>query len=203
MIDDTVAYRPRAAKAYTGVVWVLAAFALVATAVDDVGAALRLTPLALLAGWAAYLLLWQPAVVVSDGGVRLINLLRTVDLPWPAIERIDTRWALTLHTAYGTYASWAATAPSRATVVTSTKEDTRNLPKTTYIGGSIRPGDLSSSQSGQAAAIVRARWEKLRDAGYLDSPVLEKTAPTITWHAREVLITIVAVAAVVASALIH
>ena len=75
------------------------------------------------------------------------------------------RYALTLHTAYGDYAAWAAPAPSRARVATAGRDDVANLPGSTYgPGGSVRPGDLASSASGQAAMIVRARWSSSRDA---------------------------------------
>ena len=45
--------------------------------------------------WAVF---WRPVVAVDDGGVRLVNVLRTIDLPWPSILAIDTKWALTLIT---------------------------------------------------------------------------------------------------------
>ncbi|WP_217617392.1 PH domain-containing protein, partial [Cellulomonas sp. GbtcB1] len=66
-------------------------------------------------GWAAY---WRPAVLVSPAGDELRNVTRTIELPWPTIQRVDTRYAHTLHTAYGDYAAWAAPAPSRARVAT-------------------------------------------------------------------------------------
>ena len=72
--------------------------------------------LALLAGscWAVF---WRPQVVVDEGGVRLVNVLRTIDLPWPSIQAVDTKWALTLITAYGRFSGWAAPAPgARATL---------------------------------------------------------------------------------------
>ena len=82
---------------------------------DEPATALRAAPwLALVRGacWAAVL---APEVVVDDGGVRLVNVLRTIDLPWPSIQAVDTKWALTLITAYGRFTAWAAPAPGRAT----------------------------------------------------------------------------------------
>ena len=43
--------------------------------------------------------------------MHLVNVLRTIDLPWPAIQLVDTKWALTLVTAYGKFTAWAAPAP--------------------------------------------------------------------------------------------
>ena len=61
-----------------------------------------------LAAWAIF---WRPCVVVSDAGVRLVNVSRTIDVPWPALQGIETRWALTLVTAYGRFTAWGAPAP--------------------------------------------------------------------------------------------
>ena len=66
--------------------------------------------LALVAG-ACWALFWRPEVVVDDGGVRLVNVSRTIDVPWPSIQAVDTKWALTLITAYGRFTGWAAPAP--------------------------------------------------------------------------------------------
>jgi hypothetical protein len=37
------------------------------------------------------------------------------------------------------------------------------LPESTYLVGTIRPGDLSTSESGAAAAHIRRVWETRRD----------------------------------------
>ena len=131
--------------------------------------------------WATY---WNPVVGVDDAGVHVVNVFRTIDLPWPSIQRVDTKWALKLVTAYGEFTAWAAPAPGgMATARAAAKTDFRGLPESTYgPGGSVRPGDVPSSPSGAAAAEVRRRWELLRDAGHLDDPKLETDQPPITWH---------------------
>ena len=131
------------------------------------------------AGWALF---WQPSVTVSDGGVTIANVLRTIHLPWPSIERVDTKYALTLSTAYGHFAAWAAPAPSRYTVGSTDKSELKRLPDSTFFAGTVRPGDDPGSDSGQAALVVRRRWEHLRDAGYLDEARLEKPRPDVRWH---------------------
>ena len=137
--------------------------------------------LALVVGacWACF---WRPRVVVDDGGVELVNVFRTIDLPWPSINALDTRWALRLYTAYGRYTAWAAPAPSVREVIRATRQDTEHLPADTYSGDGIRLGDLPTSPSGNAALLVRRRWQQLRDAGYLDRPRLERAAAKVTWH---------------------
>lgn len=136
--------------------------------------------------WAMY---WRPEVSVDDSGVRVINVLHTVHLPWPSIQRIDTKWALTLFTAYGKVTVWAAPAPGGFASRMAGRQDFRGLPETTYGGDrSIRPGDLPGTPSGAAALVVRRRWEELRDAGHLDDPRLEFTKPPTSWHYRTVLV---------------
>ncbi len=145
--------------------------------------------LALVAGacWAAF---WRPRVEVSDGGVRLVNVFRTIDLPWPSIEAINTKWSLGLVTAYGTFTAWAAPAPGVRGTVRAARSDVQRLPPSAVVAGGIRPGDLPSSASGEVAVLIRTQWEALRDAGHLDDPRLERQRAPITWH-----ITIVAAGA--------
>jgi len=149
----------------------------------------------------AYAVFWAPSVTVSDGGVTLRNVLRTIHLPWPSIQRIDTKFALTLYTSYGHYAAWAAPAPTRYSVGQTDKSDLARLPESTYFAGTVRPGDNPASDSGQAALVVRQRWEALRDAGHLDSARLEKERPDIQWHLVTIAALLVLGAAAVLSAL--
>ena len=131
---DVVEYRPAFGRVLAVVVAVLGLGGLVTGLVADAGATWPYVApvlLVVLWVWAAY---WRPAVLVSPAGVELRNVTRTIELPWPTIQRVDTRYALTLHTAYGDYAAWAAPAPSRARVATSGKDDVANLPGSTYVG---------------------------------------------------------------------
>lgn len=193
-MNQTVEFRPRSGRVLTIGAAVLAAVGAVATLVQSPADGLRTLPLFLLAPLVVWAFFGRPAVVVSDGGVEVRNVLRTVELPWPSIERIDTKYALTLYTAYGVYAAWAAPAPSRSQTLNAVPSDTRHLPETSYIGGGIRPGDLVGTASGDAAAYIRRRWEALRDAGYLNAPLLERDRPRVRWHALQ-LAGIVALAA--------
>lgn len=178
-------FRPTFGRVLAAAIVVLCAAGLLMALVNDGPTALwQVGPWLVLVGgtvWAAY---WRPEVSVDDGGVHLVNVLRTIDLPWPAIQRVDTKWALTLVTAYGKYTAWAAPAPGgMATARAASKGTLRGLPESTYgPGNSIRPGDVPTSPSGAAAAEVRRRWEELRDAGRLDAPVLEFERPPVRWH---------------------
>ena len=183
--SGTSVFRPLFGRVLAGSIVGLCLFALVVSLVHDgVSAVWTVGPwlaLVALAVWASY---WQPQVAVDEAGVHVVNVLRTIDLPWPAIQRIDTKWALTLITAYGKYTAWAAPAPGGiATARAVSRGSTKGLPESSYgPGGSIRPGDVPTSPSGAAAAAVRRRWEELRDAGHLDDPRLEFERVPVRWH---------------------
>jgi hypothetical protein len=155
-VGQTERVRSRAARAL-GVGMVLASvLGLGSAAIGGMEPLLQFgAPLVLfgLLGWAAF---WQPYVEVSDGGVTLANTLRTVGVPWPAIEEVNGRYGLTLRTAYGTSTAWAAQSPS----------------------GRQRAGE---KQSG-VAQLVTDRLESLRAAGHLDDRRLERAGPRVSWH---------------------
>lgn len=186
--DQTVTYQPGSARGMTIGVAVVAAVALAMTALDDMGAALRYLPTFLVVPAAVWAFYGRPAVIISDGGVALRNVLRTVELPWPAIQRIETKYALTLETAYGPYNAWAAPVPGRTLASNRTHITMRHQPESAYAAGGLRPGDLEGSPSGDASAYIRRRWEALRDAGHLDDPRLERQRPVVRWHPGPLLL---------------
>jgi hypothetical protein len=145
---------------------------------DDALLVLPWTALVAGACWATF---WRPRVEVSDAGVRIVNVTRTIHIPWPALHAIETKWALTLVTAYGRYTAWSAPAPGARGALRSLA-DRRDDPSVVDPAGTVRPGDLSDSPSGSAAAVVRDRWTQLRAAGHLDDPRLEHDRAQVTWH---------------------
>ncbi len=146
-----------------GVGCVAAVIALGVTASAD-GLLQSIAPLFLVA-FTAWALFWQPAVTVDDEVVELRNPFRTIRIDWSAIANVDTRWALAIQTHHGNYTAWAAPASGRHGLYRITAVENRRLAESTYLAGTIRTGDALSSDSGQAAQIVRARWEYLRDRG--------------------------------------
>lgn len=57
------------------------------------------------AGYAAYV---GPYVDINPGELVLANPLRTVHVPWPAIQAVDGRLGLRVRTTEGRYTAWAA-----------------------------------------------------------------------------------------------
>lgn len=150
---------------------------------EGIGAVLRYAGTVAIIPALTWALFWRPSVDVAESGVTIRNIVRTVELPWPSIQMIDTKYALTLTTGYGKYTAWAAPAPGAIATHRASRHDRVNLPQSTYgVGKSIRPGDLASSPSGQAAMTIRRQWEQLRDAGHLENPKLERDKPVVHWH---------------------
>lgn len=179
--SDPVEFRT-SGRLLTTAVAVVCAVGLVLTAMDDLATAVRWAPLLGLVVLLTWAVLVRPAVIVHDGGVDLRNVLRTVHLPWPAVVRVDTRYALTLVTRDRSYSAWAAPAPSRAQTLRSSPADLEHLASSATIGGAVRPGDLLSSASGQAAELIRRRWQSLADDGAFSGPAVELATPQVRWH---------------------
>ena len=134
----------------------------------------------------AVALFWLPRVDVLEHAVLVRNPLSTWQVPWNAIQIVDTKYALTLTTPRGRIEAWAAPASGRYTVFTLSPEDTR-VSESARVAGAIRPGDTLSSQSGAAANHIRRHWEQLRDDGMLDGP-LEPGALRRTWHPTTIVV---------------
>ncbi len=181
-MSEPIVFRSRFGQVLTIAVVALALLAVILMAAQ--GAAvyvLRFGWLVALVAFGTWALFWAPSVSVSDGGVTVRNVLRTIELPWPSIGAVDTKYALTLVTTFGTYTAWAAPAPGRHATLSS-KSDLAHLPSSTFVNGTVRPGDDLRTDSGQAALIVRRRWEQLRDGGFLDNARLERERPVTHWH---------------------
>lgn len=167
---QTVTVRSRTSRALGATMGAGGLFGLVSTAVSgrglvEYGAAMALFALL---GWAAF---WRPHVVVSDGGVRIVNTLRTVDVPWPAVEGVEGRYGLRLRTSYGPVTAWGAGAPS----------------------GRSRAREVHSD----AAREVEERLAELSAAGYLDAPRLERTALPTRWHGALIAVLVLLASAAV------
>lgn len=115
----------------------------------------------------AVALYWLPSLRVEEHEVTVRNVFSTVHIPWPAIQRIDTKWALSLHTTQGTVDAWASPAPNRYASQSATRASARIAHEGS--GFFPRPGDLLETESGAAAHVIRRRWDDLRESGMLDA----------------------------------
>jgi Bacterial PH domain len=189
---DSVTLRPLFGRVLTVIVCVICGSALVTFVIvgDLAGLARYCWPL-LLSGFLCWMLFWSPSVTVDPAGVVIRNLVRESRITWPAILRVDTKYALTIYTAAGKFTAWSAPAPSILQSTTATRLDLEHLPDTSYDArGGIRPGALPKSDSGQASLLVNIRLGELRAAGHLDNPVVEGTGVVTRWLWPNVIVSI-------------
>ena len=122
--------------------------------------------------------LWRPDLKVSDTAVTIRNPLRTIVVPWAALVHVDTKFALTLYTPGRKFAVYCAPAPGRSLTSSGRRKSTDRVP---YVSGSPRPGDLPGSESGEAAQLVRARWDALQRSGLIDGGLAAQTPVVVVW----------------------
>ena len=205
MIDassDSKTLRPRFGRVLVVLAGGLAVVALASLAVGGVLDVVRFGAIAILGAYVVWLLFWSPSVTIAPSGVIIRNILREHEVTWPAIQRVDTKYALELITTAGKITAWSAPAPGRHATFRVATPELSGLPESTYAGEhSIRPGDIPNSESGLAALYVRRFWEQLRDAGYLDKGVVEGTGVRTRWLRPQaialIVLTVIAVAAAV------
>jgi hypothetical protein len=178
-------FRPAFGRVLTIVVGIVALTGMVGLVIgDDLQSLLRFGAWFVLLVAVTIALYWMPVVEVLAHEVLVRNPLSTWHVPWPEIQRIDTKWALTLYTRSVRIEAWAAPSSGRYTVFTLGPDDTK-VSETARLAGSIRPGDTLSSESGAAANHIRRHWEQLRDDGLLDDAV-EVGALRRDWHPRTI-----------------
>ncbi|WP_146070159.1 PH domain-containing protein [Cryobacterium sp. Y29] len=122
--------------------------------------------------------LWRPDLRVSDDAVTIRNPLRTIVVPWAALVHVDTKFALTLYTPGRKFAVYCAPAPGRSLTSAGRRKSTDPVP---FLIGQPRPGDLPDSDSGEAAHLVRSRWNALQRSGRLDGGLAAQTPVSVVW----------------------
>lgn len=114
-------------------------------------------PASALIAFLAWAALWRPHVAIGPEGVLVRNVTHSVMVPWAALIHVDTRYALTLHTPGHRYVAWSAPAPGRLTAMRVSRTDAGREAR--LVGGDLRPSDMIGTDSGDAAAVIRERWE--------------------------------------------
>lgn len=155
-------------------------------------------PLIGLVAFAAWAALWRPCVYVNDGAVSLVNVLRTIQIPWAALIQVDTRYSLTLMTPRATYSAWAAPAPGRPVTRRATRREAAQRDDAIR----VRPGDLPATSSGDAAHLVRTRWDILRNRDAIELGRADQVEEIVHWHRLDLVIWAVLLLAAFAPALI-
>ena len=124
-LPETAVLRPTSGKVLTVVIGLFAAVGLFSFVYrGEWRDALGFTPLAVVVVYLCWLLFWYPSVTVEPSGVQVRNPLRTFRVSWPAIVRVDTRYALTLFTrTTKKIVAWSAPSPSRYAGINTVRPD--------------------------------------------------------------------------------
>ena len=107
-------FRPVFGRVLSVIVAIIVAFGLAGFIVaSDPGGLVRYGWGMLLLVVIVYALFWRPSLDIAEHAITVRNVFSTITVPWPAIQRIDTKYALTLYTHAGKVAAWASPAPNR------------------------------------------------------------------------------------------
>lgn len=143
-----------------GVVWtVIALLLLIDVLSRGEGRMAWIAGALLLASVAGVYIMWlRPRVVSTERGVRMINPLREVFVPWSAVEWIDVLDVLRVHTAAGMVRSWPLRESKRSKVRENMRRDSGHIdtdvdddPK------KARPVDIMARDLRRDAERYRAR----------------------------------------------
>jgi len=182
MAFQEISYRPVFGRTLAVVTVVVCAVGAVALLWEGTESALRYVwPIALVAV-TAWALFWRPSLKMQEHGITIENVLRTYFVPWPAIQGIDTRFSLTIHTSRGKVSVWASPAPGRHRVFGLARQDFDGVSESARgEHDSLRPSDALSTPSGNLAQAIRTHWERLQSSGAFASGE-DPEAFTTRWH---------------------
>lgn len=180
----------RTGRIFTVVLGAVLALALVQSThwVRDLSASICLLAL-------STLVLWRPRATLSPEGIAITNPLKRHKVPWNAIRLIDTRLVLTLHLERETIPVHAGVGPGRHTTLLASRDRGLHLPESSYHSGTIRPGDLVGTESGDVAAIARRFWE-----AYRNDP--ENSVVQTRWDGKGWALLVLAIVAATATAVL-
>lgn len=129
-------------------------------------------------GWVVFV---RPCVRVDDTGVRVVNILRDIHLPWERVDGARSSWSLVVESETGHYSSWAISGTAspgrdallRRTVPSRPGENptTTQLNRTADAGhvltveaddvhAGMTPPSLGASAAAIAALIERHRLDR-------------------------------------------
>ncbi len=185
-MGPTEVFVSRYARVLAGSTWLVALIVVGGFATQpDRGQLVLVAAAAGLAALGAWALFWRPRVEVSDGGILLVNVLRTIEVPWPVFSDATPRWSLEVRTADGHWTAWAA--PRSSGTARALRDAPRSRAERESMSLQRRGSDTSGAASAETvAAAIERRHAALVAAGHLDGA--RRTAEraglreTVTWH---------------------
>ena len=152
--------------------------------------------------YVAYAGLWRPRLDIDEHSVTVVNPLRTVGVPMSSLIHVDTKFSLTLITEFGRFPVACAPQPGAFAARKAAKRGTEEPSSRAALESGRRVGDIPGTESGDAAALVRSRWEHYRDTHGADAPDADAFPPSKRLHVGTLAVIGVLPAIIVALSLI-
>ncbi|KON72709.1 hypothetical protein M768_14465 [Cellulosimicrobium cellulans F16] len=172
-MGPTLVFRSTYGRVLTVATGAVAVALVVVTAVTgDVVAVLGALLPAALVTYLVWMLFWRPAVEVSDGGIEVRNVARTVHVPWIVYEGVETRYSLEVRYQGGRVTAWAA--PRSSGSARWLRSSRRNPVD--------RERVVNGANAEAVAEAVTQRHGLLAAAGHLDRAVPGAPGARTTWH---------------------
>ncbi|WP_225755420.1 hypothetical protein [Actinotalea sp. Marseille-Q4924] len=192
-MSPTDVYSSAYGRILTVMTGLAAVVAVVAVAGDlplrDVLTTVMVGALVTLVVWAT---LGRPAVEVSDGEVVLVNVTRTVRIPWPLLESAQARWSLEVRTVDGR--RWTAWAAPRSSATGSAVRAARRRGAEDARHRATAEGVQSAVEERQAALLAAGHLDGAR--GRAAEAGLRVTS---TWHVGTIAAVLVLAAGALAT----
>lgn len=200
-LETSVTFRSTFNKVLCIVAWAALAAVLVVVLVTPGALERPLIPLGLAAVAAiVWAVLWSPHLRVDDEAVTIANVLREIRVPWAALIEVDTKFSLTLRVPGKLFSATAAPAPGQ---VVGLRASRSHRGRDASRGDLVRPGDLASTDSGRAAELVRERWDRLREAGAIETGVAATTPVGIRPRFAQIATVVLAVGVLLTGVLVR
>lgn len=122
--------------------------------------------------------LWRPRIDIDEHSVTIVNPLRTVGIPLSSLIHVDTKFSLTLITEFGRFPVACAPQPGAFAARKAAKRSTEEASSRAALDSGRRVGDIPGTESGDAAALVRDRWERYRDTHGDSAPDTDAFPPS-------------------------
>ncbi|MFB2581621.1 PH domain-containing protein [Herbiconiux sp. P15] len=196
--EPTVVFRSRFNGVLSVVFWVVCAGALTASvAAGAYGPTAAISIAVVYLAAVVYFVLWRPRLSLDDRAITVHNVLQTVTVPWEALILVDTKFALTLVTPDRRVSVWCAPAPGATGALRASREQGTRARSWTQ-ASEVRPGDLDGTDSGRAAAIVRERWDALRESGSIPLGTAHEARVGVRWSTAAIAVLVLGAVATVA-----
>lgn len=137
----------------------------------------------------AWALLWNPRIIIADGGITIVNIMRTTHVPWPRFTGVSTKWALTVEAGPVKVTSWAI--PARSGMAKRVHAPSRSAQTNS---NRFAPTDKGANADSVALAIA-TRHRELKESGFLQT---REYGPKVSTTLNRTVTTLVTIAVILA-----